>query len=707
MAKKKRKKRKKIRRTKSRPKTRRLKKARKKSKKTKKARKTSRAKRKTKKFNSKALNISKDSDGNSIIKVSDSWANQAYVNESKYKKKYKLSIKDNDKFWAKEGKRISWIKKYTKIKDVKYSKDDVKIKWYYDGTLNASANCIDRHLKKNPNKTAIIWVGDDPADTKKISFKELHKNVCKAANGLKSLGVQKGDRVTIYLTMIPELAYVMLACARIGAVHSIIFGGFSPDSIATRISDCESEYLITADEGVRGGKIIPLKKIADEALDQCPNVKKCVVVERTGNQVDWNNERDVSYKELISSVPSKCEPEEMGAEDPLFILYTSGSTGKPKGVLHTTGGYMVYASMTHQYIFDYKPNDIYWCTADIGWVTGHSYIIYGPLSNGATTIMFEGVPNYPDSSRWWQIVDKHKVNIFYTAPTAIRALMREGDGPVKKTSRKTLKLLGTVGEPINPEAWMWYYRTVGDSRCPIVDTWWQTETGGILIAPQPGAIDLKPGSATKPFYGIKPVLVDKDGKIVKGEGKGRLCMASSWPGQMRTVYGDHQRFIDTYFSQFDGKYFSGDGCRRDKDGYYWITGRVDDVIIVSGHNLGTAEIESAFVAHPKVAEAAVVGFPHSIKGNGLYCYVTLNAGEKSTGDLERDLKLWVRKQIGPIATPDVIQFAPGLPKTRSGKIMRRILRKIAANDPDNLGDTTTLADPSVVTSLVENRQNKG
>ena len=707
MAKKKKKKRKKIRRAKSRPKTRRLKKTRKKSKKTKKARKTSRAKRKTKKFNSKALNISKDSDGNSIIKVSDSWANQAYVNESKYKKKYKLSIKDNDKFWAKEGKRISWIKKYTKIKDVKYSKDDVKIKWYYDGTLNASANCIDRHLKKNPNKTAIIWVGDDPADTKKISFKELHKNVCKAANGLKSLGVQKGDRVTIYLTMIPELAYVMLACARIGAVHSIIFGGFSPDSIATRISDCESEYLITADEGVRGGKIIPLKKIADEALDQCPNVKKCVVVERTGNQVDWNNERDVSYKELISSVPSKCEPEEMGAEDPLFILYTSGSTGKPKGVLHTTGGYMVYASMTHQYIFDYKPNDIYWCTADIGWVTGHSYIIYGPLSNGATTIMFEGVPNYPDSSRWWQIVDKHKVNIFYTAPTAIRALMREGDGPVKKTSRKTLKLLGTVGEPINPEAWMWYYRTVGDSRCPIVDTWWQTETGGILIAPQPGAIDLKPGSATKPFYGIKPVLVDKDGKIVKGEGKGRLCMASSWPGQMRTVYGDHQRFIDTYFSQFDGKYFSGDGCRRDKDGYYWITGRVDDVIIVSGHNLGTAEIESAFVAHPKVAEAAVVGFPHSIKGNGLYCYVTLNAGEKSTGDLERDLKLWVRKQIGPIATPDVIQFAPGLPKTRSGKIMRRILRKIAANDPDNLGDTTTLADPSVVTSLVENRQNKG
>ena len=681
----------------------------KRSKRKKKSRKsrTRKSKKKIKKRNqtAKLLSQSKDSDGNTVIKVSDSWSNQAYINESKYKKKYKLSIKENDKFWAKEGKRISWIKKFTKIKDVKYSKDDVKIKWYYDGTLNASANCIDRHLKKNPKKTAIIWVGDDPADTKKISYKELHQNVCKVANGLKNIGVQKGDRVTIYLTMIPELAYVMLACARIGAVHSIIFGGFSPDSIATRINDCESDFLITADEGVRGGKIIPLKKIADEALTQCPDVKKCVVVQRTGNQVDWNNDRDISYKEMIASVSNKCEPEEMGAEDPLFILYTSGSTGKPKGVLHTTGGYMVYASMTHQYIFDYKSNDIYWCTADIGWVTGHSYIIYGPLANGATTIMFEGVPNYPDSSRWWQIVDKHKVNIFYTAPTAIRALMSEGDKPVKKTSRKTLKLLGTVGEPINPEAWMWYYKTVGDSRCPIVDTWWQTETGGIMIAPQPGAIDLKPGSATKPFYGIKPLLLDKDGKIIKGEGKGRLCIASSWPGQMRTVYGNHQRFIDTYFSQFDGKYFTGDGCKRDKDGYYWITGRVDDVIIVSGHNLGTAEIESAFVAHPKVAEAAVVGFPHSIKGNGLYCYVTLNLGEQPTGDLERDLKLWVRKQIGPIATPDVIQFSPGLPKTRSGKIMRRILRKIAANETDNLGDTTTLADPSVVENLIENRKN--
>ena len=667
--------------------------------------KKSKSKKKVKK--NKKIKISKPSGPKELIfKVPKKWSNTAYVDKKTYEKKYKNSIKDNEGFWKKEGKRIDWIKPYTKIKDVKYSKTDVRIKWYYDGTLNASANCIDRHLNDKKNKTAIIWVGDDPSVSKQISYKELYKNVSKAANGLKELGIKKGDRVTIYLTMIPELAYVMLACARIGAVHSIIFGGFSPDSIAGRINDCQSDYIITADEGVRGGKIIPLKKITDEALKNCPNVKKCVVVKRTGNEINWVDDRDVWYDEITRMVSDKCEPEEMGAEDPLFILYTSGSTGKPKGVLHTTGGYMVYASMTHQYIFNYKKNDVYWCSADIGWVTGHSYIIYGPLSNGATTIMFEGVPNYPDTSRWWQIVDKYKVNIFYTAPTALRALMREGAGPVKKTSRKSLKLLGTVGEPINPEAWLWYYKVIGDSRCPIVDTWWQTETGGILISPQPGAIDLKPGSATKPFYGIKPVIVDENGKTLKGACRGRLCIAQSWPGQMRTVYGDHQRFIDTYFSQFDGKYFTGDGCRRDEDGYYWITGRVDDVIIVSGHNLGTAEIESAFVAHPKVAEAAVVGYPHDIKGNGLYCYVTLNADENPSGELERDLKLWVKKQIGAHARPDLIHFTPGLPKTRSGKIMRRILRKIAANEHNQLGDTTTLADPTVVESLVENRKNK-
>ncbi len=640
-----------------------------------------------------------------IFKNKPEWIRSSLANKAQYQKKYNESIKNNNAFWKKEGKRITWIKPYKKIKDVKYSKEEVRIKWFEDGTLNASANCIDRHLKDKKDKTAIIWVGDDPNDTQKISYKQLHQKVSKAANGLKKLGIKKGDRVTIYLTMIPELAILMLACARIGAIHSIIFGGFSAESISGRVNDCKSEYIITADEGVRGGKTIPLKATTDEALTNCPNVKKCIVVKRTGNYVFWNSEKDVWYHDLIKDVSNQCDPEEMSAEDPLFILYTSGSTGKPKGVLHTTGGYMVYASMTHQYIFNYKPKDIYWCTADIGWVTGHSYIIYGPLSNGATTIMFEGVPNYPDSSRWWQIVDKFKVNTFYTAPTAIRALMREGDEPVNKTSRKSLKLLGTVGEPINPEAWMWYYKTVGNSKCPIVDTWWQTETGGILIAPQTGAIPLKPGSATKPFYGVKPCIVDKDGKEIKGSGEGRLCISQSWPGQMRTVYGDHQRFIDTYFSQFDGKYFTGDGCRRDKDGYYWITGRVDDVIIVSGHNLGTAEIESAFVAHPKVAEAAVVGYPHDIKGNGLYCYVTLNAGISETGDLERELKLWVRKQIGPLATPDLIHFTPGLPKTRSGKIMRRILRKIAANEHGQLGDTTTLADPGVVDSLVENRKN--
>jgi acetyl-CoA synthetase len=646
------------------------------------------AKKVTKKTKVKKKVVSKVTKENSkelIIKTKPQWVKRSLATKSKYQDKYSKSIKSNDEFWRKEGKRITWIKPYKKIKDVKYSTKDVKIKWFHDGTLNASANCIDRHLKDKKDKTAIIWVGDNPKDSQKISYKQLHEKVSKAANGLKKLGIKKGDRVTIYLTMIPELAILMLACVRIGAVHSIIFGGFSADSISGRVNDCESEYIITADEGVRGGKTIPLKYTTDEALESCPNVKKCIVVKRTGNYINWDKSRDVWYHDLIKDVSKHCEPEEMNAEDPLFILYTSGSTGKPKGVLHTTGGYMVYASMTHQYIFNYKPKDIYWCTADIGWVTGHSYIIYGPLANGATTIMFEGIPNYPTTSRWWQIIDKYKVNTFYTAPTAIRALMREGDKPVKKTSRKSLKLLGTVGEPINPEAWMWYYKTVGNSKCPIVDTWWQTETGGIMIAPQTGAIDLKPGSATKPFYGIKPVIVDKKGIEIKGPGEGRLCIGQSWPGQMRTVFGDHQRFIDTYFSQFDGKYFTGDGCRRDKDGYYWITGRVDDVIIVSGHNLGTAEIESAFVAHPKVAEAAVVGYPHDIKGNGLYCYVTLNVGEKENGDLDRDLKLWVRKQIGPLATPDLIHFTPGLPKTRSGKIMRRILRKIAANEHDQLG----------------------
>ena len=643
---------------------------------------------------------------NTIFNIKSEWLKDALINKKGFESLYKESIQDNVNFWKQQGQRIEWIKPYTKIKDVKYSSKDVHIKWYYDGTLNASVNCIDRHALTNPNRIAIIWEGDDPSQSKKITYKELLNNVCKTANALKKIGVKKGDRVTIYLTMVPELAYVMLACARIGAIHSIIFGGFSAESIAGRIQDCQSEFMITADEGIRGGKKIPLKKITDEALLKCPNVKKCLVVKRTGNTVNWIEGRDQYLNEIISSVDSICSPEEMSAEDPLFILYTSGSTGKPKGVLHTTGGYLVYVSMTHEYIFNYKQKDVYWCTADIGWITGHSYIIYGPLSNGATTIMFEGVPNYPDASRFWQVVDKHQVNIFYTAPTAIRSLMREGDEPVKTTSRKSLKLLGTVGEPINPEAWLWYYKVPGNSACPIVDTWWQTETGGILISPQTGAIELKPGSATKPFYGILPIIVDKDGNELEGECEGRLCIADSWPGQMRTLYGNHQRFIDTYFSQFNGKYFSGDGCRRDKDGYYWITGRVDDIIIVSGHNLGTAEIESAFVAHPRVAEAAVVGYPHDIKGNGLYCYVTLNAGEIVSNQLNDELKQWVRKQIGPIATPDFIHFSSGLPKTRSGKIMRRILRKIAANDHDQLGDITTLADPSVVKNLVEKRLNR-
>ena len=638
--------------------------------------------------------------------IKKKWQERSLITKEKYESLYLESLKNNEIFWKKEGKRIDWIKPYSKIKDVRFSNKDVHIKWFYDGTLNASYNCIDRHALSDPDRIAIIWESDNPNISKKITYKELLESVSRTANALKKIGIKKGDRVTIYLTMIPELAFVMLACARIGAVHSIIFGGFSAESIAGRILDCKSEYIITADEGIRGGKTIPLKNIVDDALSQCPSVKKCIVVKRTGNNVSWNESRDLYLNDIISSVESICRPEEMKAEDPLFILYTSGSTGKPKGVLHTTGGYLVYASMTHEYIFNYKKNDIYWCTADIGWITGHSYIIYGPLANGATTIMFEGVPNFPDSSRFWKVVDKHQVNIFYTAPTAIRALMREGDEPVKKTSRKSLKLLGTVGEPINPEAWLWYYNVPGNSECPIVDTWWQTETGGILIAPQTGAIELKPGSATKPFYGIKPVIVDKKGNDLSGPCEGRLCIADSWPGQMRTVYGNHQRFINTYFSQFDGKYFTGDGCKRDSDGYYWITGRVDDVIIVSGHNLGTAEIESAFVSHEKVAEAAVVGYPHDIKGNGLYCYVSLNVGEKSSEQLCNDLKNLVRKKIGPIATPDIIHFSASLPKTRSGKIMRRILRKIAANEHDQLGDTSTLADPSVVDDLILNRLNK-
>ena len=641
-----------------------------------------------------------------VFKVFPEWKKKGLVNQSSYEKMYEESVSNNEKFWEKHGKRINWIKPYSQIKDVTYSKEKVDIKWFYDGTLNVAYNCIDRHLPKKANDTAIIFEGDDPNVSKNITYQELKDEVCKLANGLKEIGIKKGDRVTIYMPMVPQAVYSMLACARIGAIHSVVFGGFSAESLAGRILDCKSEYVITADQAIRGAKPIPLKQTTNEALTKCPDVKKCVVLKHTGADVEWNENVDVWYHDITENASTECEPEEMGAEDPLFILYTSGSTGKPKGVLHTSGGYIVYASMTHEYIFNYKEGDIYWCTADVGWVTGHSYIVYGPLANGATTVVFEGLPTYPDAGRFWQVCDKHNINIFYTAPTALRALMREGDELVKRSNRKSLRLLGTVGEPINPEAWLWYYKIVGDSKCPIVDTWWQTETGGILISPQPGAIDLKPGSATKPFYGIKPAIVDESGKELKGACKGRLCMSDSWPGQMRTVYGDHQRFIDTYFSTVDGKYFTGDGCRRDKDGYYWITGRVDDVIIVSGHNLGTAEIESAFVAHKKVAEAAVVGYPHEIKGNGLYCYVTLKAGEEGTEELKSELIQLVRKMIGPVAKPDLIHFTPGLPKTRSGKIMRRILRKVAENDYGNLGDTSTLADPTVVQSLIDNRLNK-
>ena len=641
-----------------------------------------------------------------LYKPSNKIVENAHINKLKYEEMYKESISNPIKFWGEHGKRIDWFKNYEKVRDFSYDQKNLYIKLFEDGTLNASYNCIDRHLKNNGNKTAIIWEGDNPDEQKSITYNELYKNVCKFANVLKKLGAKKGDRITIYMPMIPEAAYAMLACTRIGAIHSVVFGGFSPEALAGRIEDCNSNLIITADEGIRGGKTIPLKQNTDEALKKASSCKKCLVIKRTNGDINWINNRDFWYHELFEEVAETCEPEEMNAEDPMFILYTSGSTGKPKGVMHTTGGYMVYTSITHEYIFDYKPNEVYWCTADVGWVTGHSYIVYGPLSNCATTLMFEGVPNYPTSSRFWEVVDKHKVNIFYTAPTALRALMAEGEAPVKKTNRGSLRILGTVGEPINPEAWNWYNEIVGDKRCPIVDTWWQTETGGILITPLPGAIDAKPGSATKPFFGIKPVLVDNDNNELNGEAEGNLCIEMSWPGQMRSVYGDHQRFIDTYFKTFPGRYFSGDGCRRDKDGYYWITGRVDDVINVSGHRMGTAEVESALVAHTDVAEAAVVGYPHDIKGQGIYAYVTLNIGVDSSDQLHAELKKWVRKEIGPIATPDLLQFSPQLPKTRSGKIMRRILRKIAANEYQDLGDTSTLADPSVVNDLIDNRQNK-
>ena len=641
-----------------------------------------------------------------LFAPSDSTIAAALIDKAGYEAMYEASIADPDAFWAEHGKRIDWMTPYSQISDVSYDASDLHISWYADGKLNAAANCLDRHLATRGNQTAIIWEGDDPADSRHITYAELHQEVCKFANVLKAEGAKKGDRITIYMPMIPEATVAMLACARIGAVHSVVFGGFSPDALAGRIRDCDSNMVITADEGVRGGKPVPLKANTDAALASCPDCNKVVVVRRTGGDIAWVDGRDVWYHEAMGEASADCPPAEMNAEDPMFILYTSGSTGKPKGVLHTTGGYMVYASMTHQYVFDYKDGDVYWCTADVGWVTGHSYIVYGPLANGATTLMFEGVPTWPDSSRFWQVVEKHKVSIFYTAPTAIRALMREGDAPVTGCDRSSLRLLGSVGEPINPEAWMWYHDVVGEGRCPIVDTWWQTETGGILITPLPGATSTKPGSATRPFFGIKPVLVDGENTPLDGAADGNLCIDHSWPGQMRTVYGDHQRFIETYFTTFPGRYFSGDGARRDEDGYFWITGRVDDVLNVSGHRMGTAEIESALVAHPQVAESAVVGYPHDIKGQGIYAYVTLIEGVEASDELRAELRQWTRKEIGPIATPDLLQWAPQLPKTRSGKIMRRILRKIAANDYAELGDTSTLTDPGVVTDLVDNRQNR-